>query len=207
MCSFLDLSKAFDKVPHRPLMDKLASLHVDPYVLRWLSDYLCQRSQYVAVNGEISTSSKVISGVPQGSVLGPLLFLIYINGISEVELHNGTIILYADDILLHRRIQSQADYLLLQKDIDNIRAWFMANYMMLNIGKCKYMVISRKCFPIQPMFSLSISNFRLEKVLSVILHVSLAFILGQGRKIFLFHLFYCRGTLYFEGVFSASQPL
>jgi len=115
---FLDLSKAFDKVPHRPLMDKLASLHVDPYVLRWLSDYLCQRSQCVAVNGEISTSSKVISGVPQGSVLGPLLFLIYINGISEVELHNGTIILYADDILLYRRIQSQADYLLFQKDID-----------------------------------------------------------------------------------------
>jgi len=161
---FLDLSKAFDKVPHRPLMDKLASLHVDRYVLRWLSDYLCQRSQCVAVNGEISTSSKVISGVPQGSVLGPLLFLIYINGISEVELHNGTIILYADDILLHRRIQSQADYLLLQKDIDSIRAWFMANYMMLNIGKCKYMVISRKRFPIQPMFSLSISNIPLEKV-------------------------------------------
>ena len=109
------------EVPHRPLMDKLASLHVDPYVLRWLSDYLCQHSQCVAVNGEFSTSSKVISGVPQGSVSGPLLFLIYINGISEVELHNGTIVLYADDILLHHRTQSQADYLLLQKDIDNIR--------------------------------------------------------------------------------------
>ena len=67
---FLDLSKAFDKVPHRPLMDKLASPHVDPYVLRWLSDYLYQRFQCVAVNGENSTSSKVISGVPQGSVLG-----------------------------------------------------------------------------------------------------------------------------------------
>jgi len=55
-------------------MDKLASLHVDPYVLRWLSDYLCQCSQCVAVNGEISTSSKVISDVPQGSVLAPLLY-------------------------------------------------------------------------------------------------------------------------------------
>jgi len=96
---FLYLSKAFDKAPHRPLMDKLASLHVDPYVLRCLSDYLCQHYQRVAVNGEFSTSSKVISGVPQGFVLGPLLFLIYINGISEVGLHNGTIVLYADTTL------------------------------------------------------------------------------------------------------------
>ena len=100
-CVFLDLSKAFDKVPHVPLLHKLADIGINPHVLNWLQDYLCQRSQYVVVNGECSTTSNVSSGVPQGSVLGPLLFIIYMDGISKIPLHEGSHLLYADDILLY----------------------------------------------------------------------------------------------------------
>ena len=112
---FLDLSKAFDKVPHIPLLSKLAGLNIPKPLLNWFYEYLCQRLQQVIVNGESSISSHVISGVPQDSVLGPLLFLIYINEITQIPLNNGTLLLlYADDILLYCRINNDSDYHFLQ---------------------------------------------------------------------------------------------
>ena len=139
---FLDLSKAFDKVPHIPLLSKLAELNIPQPLLNWFYEYLCQRLQRVVVKGESSISSHVISGVPQGSVLGPLLFLIYINEITQIPLNNGThLLLYADDILLYRRINNDSDYYLLQQDIDTMETWLLQNYLQLNAAKCKYMTI------------------------------------------------------------------
>ena len=100
---FFDLQKAFDAVPHRKLMCKLEKLHLHPILLTWLRNYLYGREQSVIVNGETSDPVKVISGVPQGSVLGPLLFLIYIDDITSLQLAEGTkVSLYADDMLLYK---------------------------------------------------------------------------------------------------------
>ncbi len=156
---FFDFKKAFDKVPHSILMSKLTNLNLDPHLVSWVASYLRNRSQYVTINGKSSNISEVVSGVPQGSVLGPLLFLIYIN---DIDLHQneGSLLLYADDLLLYHPIQSPEDYLKLQGDIDQVelQAWSETNVLLFNQSKCKYMAISRKFSPPLPNMCLNISG-------------------------------------------------
>ena len=98
-CVFFDFQKAFNTVPHRRFMERLNQLHLDPFIIAWLGSYLTACHQSVVVNGKISQAIPVISGVPQGSVLGPLLFLIYIDTIPTLHFYEGTkLSLYADDI-------------------------------------------------------------------------------------------------------------
>jgi len=138
---FFDFKKAFDMVPHMPLMSKLEELNLDHHVLVWINNYLANRHQRVAVNGATSESTCVTSGVPQGSILGPLLFLIYIDDIVKVTLSEGSkLVLYADDILLYRPIRTNDDYSALQHDIDMISEWANINSMQFNSAKCKFML-------------------------------------------------------------------
>ena len=99
-----DLKKAFDSVPHTALLNKLASLNLNPYLFCWIVNYLYQRTQAVGVDGETSTTLPVVSGVPQGSMLGLLLFLIHTDGLSRIQLCDGTLILLADDIVIYQPI-------------------------------------------------------------------------------------------------------
>ena len=92
---YLDYEKAFDKVPHRRLVNQLSKYGITGNVQQWIKDYLHNRTQRVRVNGQFSSTSRVLSGVPQGSVLGPLLFLIFVADMAPIV--QNFISLYADD--------------------------------------------------------------------------------------------------------------
>ena len=115
-----------------------------------------ETEEHVVINGVASSSVHVISGVPQGSVLGPLLFLIYIDGISMLKFSDGsTLSLCADDMLLYKVISSNADYIYLQHDIDRIQNWSSDNLMSFNVAKCKCMLIPHKTHMNYPSLTLS----------------------------------------------------
>ena len=139
---FLDFTKAFDKVSHRKLCHKLSCYGVNGNLLRWIKDYLTDHSQYVLLEGISSKSHHVLSGVPQGSVLAPLLFLIYINDITESI--TSTIRLYADDVLLYRVISDEADTICLQNDLLILENWANTWQMKFNPSKCIHLAITRK---------------------------------------------------------------
>ena len=162
MCDF---RKAFDSVPHRPLLDKLSQLGVNEKIILLVANYLTARQQSVVLNGVVSDSVDILSGVPQGSVLGPLLFIIYVNDLAYISL-SGTskVILYADDLALHRPITSANDYYVLQEDITAIENWTAANNLHFNISKCKYMMISRRRTPEIQVPPLTLNGLPLERV-------------------------------------------
>ena len=125
----------------------------------------------VVLDGCSSARCNVTSGVPQGSVLGPLLFLLYINGLEEVPLSAGTkFVLYADDILVYKPIYSLDDHHLFQSDLSAISNWLAHNCMSLNAAKCKYMLISRKrssLASILPTLFIGSPEATMEKVTSM----------------------------------------
>jgi len=125
-------------------MHKLQSLGVESYLLKWIHSYLANRRQCVVLDGAKSSVLPVSSGVPQGSVLGPLLFIIYIDGVQGATVSNSTVVLYADDMVLYKTIQSQEDYSLIQTDINAVATWIENRSLMFNQEKCKLMLFSRK---------------------------------------------------------------
>ena len=138
----LDFSKAFDTVPHRRLILKLKAYNIDSKTIRWIEQWLHMRSQTVVVDGQQSKASQVISGVPQGTVLGPLLFLLYINDIASGT--SSTIKLFADDCVIYRRVTTAADCLALQSDLDKLVSWSDKWLMSFNVKKCVTMTITNK---------------------------------------------------------------
>ena len=138
----LDFSKAFDVVSHPKLIHKLTALGIHPQTVLWIRDWLSNRTHQVTVNGVISTSRSVTSGVPQGSVLGPLLFLTFINDMPIVTQHSK-LKLFADDSLLYNQIKTQQDTDNLQSDLNNLITWSETWQMKFNPQKCETMRISR----------------------------------------------------------------
>ena len=141
-CIYLDYQKAFDSVPHKRLISKLQSYKFNPVIISWIENYLQDRSQYVEINGEKSQWQPVTSGIPQGSVLGPLLFLIYINDLPKHV--NSTIYMYADDTKIYREIREKNDQDILQKDLDSLKAWSDEWLLKFHPNKCYSITIGKK---------------------------------------------------------------
>ena len=138
----LDFEKAFDTVPHELLKSKLHGHGVRKNVLNWIDSFLSDRQQCVVVNGSKSGNEPVASGVPQGTVLGPILFLIHINDISENV--SSEIRLFADDCVCYRDITSEEDCQALQKDINTLGDWAEQWGMRFQPVKCNMMTLSKK---------------------------------------------------------------
>ena len=136
---YLDLSKAFDTVPHLRLINKLRGYGVTGNILNWITDFLKDRTQYVSVNGSRSTNSPVTSGVPQGSVLGPILFIYYINDLPTVT--NCDLKIFADDTKAFTTVKSPDDQLKLQKCINDLTEWTTRWLLKFNSTKCKVLHI------------------------------------------------------------------
>lgn len=141
---YFDFAKAFDSVNHDILLHKLKYLYnVDGTLLKFLLNYLKGRFQRVAIGSEFSSTLSVNSGVPQGSILGPLLFVLFINDM-PLGLSDGTnLALYADDTKIWRKILNQYDFDILQNDINYLNDWAIKNKMKFHLDKCKVLSISR----------------------------------------------------------------
>ena len=159
----MDFSKAFDKVPHKPLVFKLREYGLENNTVAWIEDWLTDRSQQVVVEGMTSHTISVTSGVPQGSVLGPILFLLFINDISKDT--SSTIRLFADDTIMYRPIRCEADALALQRDLDRLEKWSRDWQMEFHPDKCKVIHVTRKVKKLS--YKYSIYNTELESVTSV----------------------------------------
>jgi hypothetical protein len=149
----LDFSKAFDKVNHQKLLTKLSNLGVSFQIIAWIDDFLTNRVQKVVVDGEESSEAAVTSGVPQGSVLGPCLFLFYINNLPDNI--KSCVRLFADDTIIYN---SSANHQTMQDDLLSLEKWEEAWDMEFHPGKCQHILFSRKRNPSNNTYQLHSTN-------------------------------------------------
>ena len=191
---YTDFQKAFDSVAHGRLINKLASYGIKGNLLLWIKSFLTGRRQRVKVNGIPSAWARVLSGVPQGSVLGPLLFVLFINDI--VENLECQCYLYADDMKLYRIINDAENAVSLQKNLERVVDWTEKWLLKLNIAKCKVLRVNDKNISSDKMYTISEkgTDTSLEKVgserdLGVIIDNQLSFgthiedIINKSNKI------------------------
>lgn len=139
---YFDFSKAFDKVPHELAINKLQHTGLPAWITEWLRSYLTERKAFVKVGNARSRMYCISSGVPQGSVLGPLIFVLFINDLAT-RLKSGKL-LYADDLKIYREISSTLDCCALDADVSELVSWCAQNGMELNICKCKVITFTRR---------------------------------------------------------------
>ena len=141
----MDFAKAFDKVPHRRLLYKLHSYGIRGSTHQWIASWLSERFQKVVLDGQASDPVPLLSGVPQRSVLGPVLFLIFINDLPDNI--RSSVRLFADDCVLYRNIKTLTDCQILQDDLNSLGQWEIDWHMKLNVAKCHSMRVMSDAAP------------------------------------------------------------
>ena len=159
----MDFANAFDKVPHKHLIYKLQYYGITGHTLNWISDFLKGRTQTVVLEGEMSDKVPVTSGVPQGTVLGPILFLIYINDLPNY-LQHSTLRLFADDSIIYKEIKCMNDCQKLQEDLESAARWERDWLMLFHPDKCSVLSVTQKRNPI--CFTYKLHSHTLQKVQS-----------------------------------------
>ena len=133
---YIDLAKAFDSICHTKMMYKLKLIGIGGKLLDWFQSFLCQRSQSVKVGGTFSTRVPVLSGVGQGTILGPLIFILYMDEVNDLNLSSKTV-LYADDAKIYRDVKNDNQYQLLQNDLDKFSNFCDEWQLTINANKCE----------------------------------------------------------------------
>ena len=145
-----DFSKAFDSVPHAIACNKLMSLKINPYVINWIVSFLSSRKQRVVVDGFVTEFASINRGVPQGTVLGPILFSIMVNDIRPVYPERNLLLKYADDLTLSVPVSAHQDHSFIE--VNSIQHWAVRNRMKLNLTKTWEMVVhGRISKPLPPL--------------------------------------------------------
>jgi len=137
---YMDFAKAFDKVSHTKLLIKLKSYGITQEIINWIQNLLIHRRHCVKVYGKSSDCMSVLSGIPQGTILGPILFLIYINDLPDIC---EDIYLYADDAKSYKLIRNDSDYQTLQENFNELQKWSNKWQLQLNAAKCKVISFGR----------------------------------------------------------------
>ena len=159
---YLDFAKAFDSVDHKILLAKLKAYGISGQLLSWLADYLSGRVQRVVLEGTSSQWAPVTFGVPQGSLLGPLLFVIFINDLPDVTKEGVNTALYADDTKIFGAVNCARDCESIQTTLSNMDEWTQVNNINFNASKCKILTVTRKKQPLVHDYTLN--NKQLEHV-------------------------------------------
>ena len=165
LATFLDFRKAFDCVQHQTLLDKLEMLNIGADIIDWVKSYLTSRVQRVYANGTYSSYKTILQGVPQGSVLGPLFYIVYANDLVNVVKY-CKVALYADDTVLYTAAGNFGQSVTaMQKDINSIAKWCMQNGISANVDKSKVMVLgTNNSLKYLPPYEIKFGDFLLSSV-------------------------------------------
>lgn len=159
---YTDFTKAFDRVDHAILIKKMKKLTFDPGFIKWIASYLDGRLMKVKINNSFSNTYTMQIGAPAGSVLGTVLFLIYINDLPSIFENYCKVLLYADDCKLAMKIKNEDDARKFQAEIDKLDNWCIKNKLELNISKCAVLNINRTKNKIEKTYKLNVHNIKRE---------------------------------------------
>jgi hypothetical protein len=174
--AFLDFAKAFDKVSHPHLINKLKSYGISDPLIEWINNFLSGRKQRVVIDGHESNWLEVTSGVPQGSILRPLMFLVYINDLPSSVTSN--VDLFADDSVIHHQISTSNDCVLFQENLNQVGDWCDASLVQLNPLNYEYNLVG---IPLQSVAQHKHLGIWLQSSLSWEYHISS--ICGRANRI------------------------